>query len=198
LTMKYNLEPVLARGIGPVVRGSIVPIIIIAQYLCLTMIIPAANQPKKALGTALWALTGSTVIGINHAGCSSNMGPDQGSRLVFPFLSMVRAIYISVFLERVEMFALFAWGFGIFIAVSVFMYCCSRALSQVLGLSDYRPLIGPLRGNMGNLRSALVPGYVPASDILSTQDCRALHPCLDTYTHGYTVGGLRHTPPIGR
>jgi spore germination protein KB len=145
LTMKYNLEPVLARGIGPVVRGSIVPIIIIAQYLCLTMIIPSANQPKKALGTALWALTGSsTVLVLIALAVVAVMGPDHGSRLVFPFFSMVRAIYISVFLERVEVFALFAWGFGIFIGVSVFMYCCSRGLSQILGLSDYRPLIGPI------------------------------------------------------
>ncbi len=144
-TMGSNLEPVLARGIGPVLRGSIIPTVVIAQYLCLTMIIPAANQPKKALGTALWALTGSTVmLVLITLAVTAILGPHQGSRAVFPFLSMVRAIYISVFLERVEMLALFAWGFGIFIAVSVFMYCGSRALAQVLGLDDYRPLIGPL------------------------------------------------------
>ena len=86
------------------------------------MIIPAANQPKKALGTALWALTGSTVmLVLITLAVTAILGPHQGSRAVFPFLSMVRAIYISVFLERVEMLALFAWGFGIFIAVSVFI-----------------------------------------------------------------------------
>ncbi len=144
-TMGSNLEPVLARGIGPVLRGSIIPTVIIAQYLCLTMIIPAANQPKKALGTALWALTGSTmVLVLVTLAVTAILGPHQGSRVVFPFLSMVRTIYISVFLERVEMFALLAWGFGIFIGVSVSMYCGSRALAQVLGLDDYRPLIGPL------------------------------------------------------
>ncbi len=144
LLLKRNLEPVLARGIGPVLRGSIIPIIIIAQYLALTMVIPAANQPGKALGTALWALTGSSVVLVLVSLVTTAiMGPDHGSRLVFPFFSMVRTLNISIFLERVEIFALFAWGFGIFIGVSVFMYCGSRAVAQVLGLHDYRPLIGP-------------------------------------------------------
>jgi spore germination protein KB len=145
VTMKSNLEPVLARGIGPVLRGSIIPTIIIAQYLCLTMIIPAANQPKKALGTALWALAGSSIaLVLITLAVTAILGPHHGSRVIYPFFNMARAIYISVFLERVEVFALFAWGFGIFIGVSVFMYCGSRALAQLLGLDDYRPLIGPL------------------------------------------------------
>lgn len=145
IDLKRNLEPALSRGAGPVLRGSVIPTIIIAQYLCLVMIIPASNRPKKALGTALWALAGSSVVLVLVSlAVIAILGPDHGSRLVFPFFSMVRTLSISVFLERIEVFALFAWGFGIFIGVSVFMYCGSRALSQVLGLTDYRPLIAPL------------------------------------------------------
>ncbi len=145
LAMKENLQPVLSRGAGPVLRGSMVPIIIIAQYLSLTMLIPVTNQPKKALGTALWALAGSSLVLILVTlAVTTIQGPDHGSRLVFPFFSMVRTLNISVFLERIEIFALFAWGFGIFIGVSVFMYCGTRAMSQIIGLQDYRPLIGPL------------------------------------------------------
>jgi spore germination protein KB len=145
LSLKQNLEPVLARGMGPVLRGSITPIIIIAQYLCLTMITPASNQPKKTVKTAMWALAGSTfVLVLVTMAVTAVLGPDRGSRAVFPFFTMVRTLYISVFLERVELFALFAWSFGIFVAVSVFMYCCSRATAQLLGIDDHRPLIGPL------------------------------------------------------
>ena len=143
--LKRNLEPVLARGVGPVLRGALVPTIIIAQYLCLTMIIPATNQPKKALGTALWALAGSTaVLTLVALAVTAILGPDRGSRSVFPFFNLVRTLQISEFLERVEILALFAWGFGIFIGVSVFMYCGTRAVAQVIGLHDYRALIAPL------------------------------------------------------
>ena len=143
--LKWNLEPVLARGVGPVLRGALVPTIIIAQYLCLTMVIPATNQPKKALGTALWALAGSTaVLTLVALAVTAILGPDRGSRSIFPFFTLVRTLQISEFLERVEILALFAWGFGIFIGVSVFMYCGTRAVAQVIGLNDYRPLIAPL------------------------------------------------------
>jgi len=109
------------------------------------MIIPATNQPKKALGTALWALAGSTaVLTLVALAVTAILGPDRGSRSVFPFFNLVRTLQISEFLERVEILALFAWGFGIFIGVSVFMYCGTRAVAQVIGLHDYRALIAPL------------------------------------------------------
>lgn len=145
LLLKNNLEPVLARGAGPVLRGSIIPTIIIAQYLILTMIIPSTEQPKKALRVALWALAGaSAVLVLATLTVIAIMGPDRGYRTVFPFFSMVTTLNISEFLERIEPLTLFAWGFGVFIGVSTFMYCGSKGMAQILGLEDYRPLVGPL------------------------------------------------------
>ncbi len=144
-TFKDNLEPVLARGIGPVFRGSLVPTVIIAQYLVLAMLIPNSVQPKKTLGTALWALAGATfVLVLCTLVVTALLGPGHGSKMVFPFFSMVTTLNVSEFLERVEALTMFAWGFGVFIGISVFMYCGSKGLAQVLDLGDYRPLIGPL------------------------------------------------------
>ena len=73
-TMGSNLEPVLARGIGPVLRGSVIPIII-AQYLCLTTII-RANQPKSP-GTALGPYRFHRDAGINPLAVTQYWGPTK-------------------------------------------------------------------------------------------------------------------------
>ena len=140
-----NLQPVLARGMGPVLRGSITPIAIVAQYLVLTMLIPSTVSPKKTLRTALLALAWASLILIPAAvAVIGILGPVPGSEAFFPFFLMVRAIQFSEFLERIEVLTIFAWGFGLFIGVSTFLFCGARGLSQVLGLKDYRPLVGPM------------------------------------------------------
>lgn len=145
LTFKDNLEPVLARGAGPVIRGSIVPTVIIAQYLVLSMIIPTSDQPEKTLKTALWALaSASFILVLSTLFVTALLGPGHGANMLFPFFSMVTTLNVSEFLERVEALTMFAWGFGVFIGISIFMYCYSKGLAQVLNLKDYRPLIGPL------------------------------------------------------
>ena len=42
-----NLEPVLARGISPVLRASIIPAMVTAQYINLAMITPRLTNRKK-------------------------------------------------------------------------------------------------------------------------------------------------------
>jgi spore germination protein KB len=140
-----NLEPVLARGAGPVLRGAATPALFTVQYLVLTVLAPTVNEPKRALRTAIWALVGATVILIPVAVITvAILGPQLGTRAAFPFFSMVRVIAISEFFERIEALAVFAWGLGLFIELAVYLYCGGRALSQILGMPDYRPLILPM------------------------------------------------------
>jgi len=140
-----ELQPVFARGFGPVLRGAIVPSIITAQYLSLTVLTPHTNAPKKALGTALWALAASSVILVMAAaGAVAILGPSRASRVTFPFFVMVRATQLSEFLERLEVLVTVAWGFGLFVGVSVFLFCSARLLAEVLNVSSYRLLLGPM------------------------------------------------------
>ncbi|MGI6129633.1 MAG: GerAB/ArcD/ProY family transporter [bacterium] len=140
-----NLQPVLARGIMPAVRGSITPIGIAAQMLVLTILIPSVAQPKLATRTALWALAGSALVlllvSIITVGI---LGPSQAARSVFPFYKLVRSIEVTEFLQRIEALAMFAWGFGLFVGVATLLYCGALGLAQVLGLADYRPLVFPM------------------------------------------------------
>lgn len=140
-----NLEPVLARGAGPVIRGTIVPIAYTVSFFTLTILIPAVNQPQKVLKTSLGALgLSKLMLSLSAAAVIIVMGPVRAARSPFPFFSMVRAVQFSEFFERVEILTIFAWSFGSFIGVAVFLYCGAKGLSQVMGLKSYRPLIGPM------------------------------------------------------
>jgi len=140
-----NLEPVLARGTGPVISGAITPLATGVQFLALAMLIPTLTVPEKATSSALVALTLAGVVLIAASiAVVGVLGPELGSKAVFPFFEMIRSIELSAFLERIEALAVAAWGFGLFIDVAIFLYCGCQGLSQLLGLRDYRILVGPL------------------------------------------------------
>jgi len=140
-----RLQPVLARGIRPVLVGAITPVAITLQMLTLTLLAPSVLQPRKATRTAVWAIIGASLVLVASTVVTvAVLGVDPSARSVFPFFRMVRAIRLTEFLERIEALAMFAWGFGLFVGVSTFLYCGARGLSQVLNLNDYRPLIGPM------------------------------------------------------
>ncbi|MFY9370656.1 MAG: endospore germination permease [bacterium] len=140
-----NLEPVLARGLGPVLQATITPVAVGAQLLVLTILLPNLTSPRLATRTALWAMAGAgftllvtTLITVGV------LGPDFVSRSPFPFYTMTRAIEISEYLQRVEAAIIFAWGFGVFVGIAVILYSGARGLAQLLGLADYRPLVFPM------------------------------------------------------
>ncbi|HKM39408.1 MAG TPA: endospore germination permease [bacterium] len=140
-----NLQPVLARGLMPVIKGSITPTAIAAQMLVLTILIPALEKPRRATGTALWALLGSSLVLVLITIVTVGiLGSDQANRSIFPFYVMVRSIEVTEFIQRIEALPVFAWGFGLFVGIATALYCLAQGLAQVLGLSDYRPLVFPL------------------------------------------------------
>jgi spore germination protein KB len=141
----FNLQPVLARGFKPVVEGSIVPIAVGSQLLVAGMLIPLLIKPKKALGTIFLAVLGASLALISVATLTvAILGPDEGMRATFPFFKAIRAIQVSEFLERIEILAIFAWGFGLFVALATFIYCGARGAAQLFKITDYRYLLLPM------------------------------------------------------
>jgi len=140
-----NLEPVMARGLSPVVRGGIIPAMITAQYINLAMLTPSLNEPEKALRTALWSLVLSSLLLVFFAIIVvSVLGASEGARSIFPVFKMIRATRVSEFLERIEALTVFAWGLGLFITNAVNLYSGSKGLSQLLGMQNSRPLLLPM------------------------------------------------------
>lgn len=140
-----NLQPVMARGWTPVLLAAVAPTFIAAQYANLTIITPSLDEPRKALKASLWSLAAAGAVLVSFAVVVvAVLGPDEGLRSIFPVFKMIRATRVSEFLERVEALTIFAWGLGLYLALSVNLYSGSKGLSQVFGLPDNRALILPM------------------------------------------------------
>lgn len=140
-----NLQPVLSRGFGPVFSSALTPAALGNQNLVLGVLVPTLTTPRKAIpSAALAALLSGIVLILSTITVVGVLGPKIGSSSLFPFFLMTKAIEISRFVERVEALVVIAWGLGIFINLSVFLYCGARGISQLARIRDYRPLIGPM------------------------------------------------------
>lgn len=140
-----RLEPVLARGLKPVLVGSITPMTITLQVPAIAFVGPSVLRPRQMIRTVVWALTAShllllaasvVVVGV--------LGAEPAARSVFPLFRMIRAVRASEFLERFEALVVLPWGLGMFVGLSTSLYCLAKGASEVFGLTDYRPLLGPL------------------------------------------------------
>ncbi|MEC9489027.1 MAG: endospore germination permease [Halanaerobium sp.] len=141
----YNLQPVLVRGWGPVIRGSITPIALISQVWVLGMLTPVLNSPRKVVKIALTSIGLSLLVLAAVAFITIGaLSPQEASRAIFPLLTLIRSVQLTSFLQRLEVLLIFSWGFGIFITVSTFLYCGARGFSQFLGFSDHKHLVWPM------------------------------------------------------
>jgi spore germination protein KB len=140
-----NLQPVLGRGLGPTLEAAVVPTSYAAELMVVAVLIPSLVNPRRALPMTLTAVTAAALVLVMTAiAVVGVLGPESGARSVFPFLRMVRALQVTDFFERMEALPILAWGLGLFVSVSVFMFSGARGISQVFGVKDYRPLILPM------------------------------------------------------
>lgn len=140
-----RLQPVLARGIKPVLIGSITPMAITLQVPVITIIGPSVLRPTRVIQTVIWALAGSHLILLAASLVTVGvLGAEPAARSVFPFFRMIRAVRASEFLERFEALVVLPWGLGMFVGLCTSLYCLAKGVSEVFGLTDYRPLLGPM------------------------------------------------------
>ena len=140
-----NFGPILARGISPIISSSLTPIAIAIQILTVAMILPRANEPNKGIKTTLAAISlASLMVMLVSIIVIAVVGPELGANAVFPFLFAIRNIETGEILERIEVFTVLAWGLGIYVTLSVYLYCGAKGISQWLNLESYRPLVFPM------------------------------------------------------
>lgn len=139
-----NFQPVLARGMEPVISSALIPIAIGAQYLSIGMLLPHVMTPARGISTALAAVIMSmTFTFLSTLVVIGKMSPFEGSQATFPLLTVFRTIETSEFLQRLEILLVLGWGLGIFISASIFLYCGVSALSHWFKTESYRPLVLP-------------------------------------------------------
>jgi len=142
------------------------------EFLVIGMLVPHLNRPEQAIPISIGAILFS--LGVLLMYCfviGSVFGPLFNS-LTLPAFRLARTVSIGTFLERVEPAVTVVWIFSACVKFSLFVWATAVGLSQLLGLSDYRPMIYPM--------GALI---VPVS-ILSYQGVIEL---LDTLTGSMIV-----------
>lgn len=139
------LKPVLAEGTARVVIGAVPATAWFVELIYLLVIVPHVTDVKRARRAATWgaAVAGVLVVAMTLSVLMA-FGPDEAVRQAFPAYAMTRLISIGQFLERLEVIPLVAWSIVLYLNLSLLYYAGAKGVSQVLGVSRYRPFVFPM------------------------------------------------------
>lgn len=146
------LRPVLGEGLSPVLQSALAVLtfpfgetVLFANVLPFTL---AKDKGWRVL-CLMTVLTG-LVIATTAALHSAVLGADA-ARVLFPGLALLREISLAEFISRMELLGIFVWTFGTFLKICVCYWAVCLGLAELLGLSDFRPLVFPLGITMVSL-----------------------------------------------
>ncbi len=139
------LQPVLEKGMKPVLLAAATPMGWFGDVLVMTMLLPCLEKPSQARAAALWAIvTSALFIELLVVAVIGVFGSNEAVLMSFPVFSLVRMINIADFLQRIESLLLAIWLVLIFVKLSLFLYAGTTGLAGWLNLQDYRPLVLPV------------------------------------------------------
>lgn len=140
----HRLKPMFTQGVYPLLTG--IPFILSFIGICIIMgmYIPICNRPKNGfLGKFISVSIGASMIAILVIFCIGAFGAEQAGNMVNPNFQLVRLVSIGNFLERMEVILLIvAIAAGIMTSVNL-IWAFSLGISQIAGLSTYKPLVYP-------------------------------------------------------
>lgn len=174
-----HLQPILGRGIKPVLHASIpylgFPFL---ELVLLLMIFPNVKQPNEAgkaflkgtfiAGALLFVLTLMSILVLGAEATASD---------VYSSFELAKKIEIGEFIQRIEAIMAVLWFITIFFKVLLCCYISVSCFAQTLRLADYRPLSLP----MGMIFYALSLVIVPNMSYLLSFDSNAWPPFALTF-----------------
>lgn len=140
-----NIQPVLEKGIRPILFGSYYMVgFPFVEMILLLMITPYIYDKKKVTSSFIYGvLLGSVILFILTLLSILVLGPDFSTRNEFPIYVLGKKISIGDFLERIEVVVAIIWFISIFFKLSLVGYSFMIGLSQLLKMKDFRPLALP-------------------------------------------------------
>lgn len=139
-----RLKPQFDQGVSPFLTGS--PFILTFYGICImmAMFIPLCNRPENGFLAKFTAVSmGAYVVGSIVVLSIAVLGFEQVEHLIYPGLAVTRMVNIGRFWERVEiLWMVISVGSGI-LASAVMIWAFSLGVSQIAGLSTYKPLVYP-------------------------------------------------------
>lgn len=139
-----RLKPQFEQGAYPFLIGS--PFILTFYGICImmAMFIPLCNRPENGFLAKFIAVSmGAFFVGVIVSNSIAIFGFEQAERMYALGLETARMINLGGILERVEIiWMLTAIGVGIMASANM-IWAFSLGVSQVVGMSTYKPLVYP-------------------------------------------------------
>lgn len=139
-----RLLPVLEEGILPVLRGSMTPISFGGEIITILMLIPFLNRPGAARKSSVFAILIVASIGMQIETITTAVFGDVRSRLLFPYFHLIRMIDIGDLLQRLDIVFVVVIILGIFVKITVLLYCSVLSAAQWANMHTYRPIVFPM------------------------------------------------------
>lgn len=139
-----NFFPFLEKGIGPSLRGAVVPASWFLEFFLISFMLPFLSNQKNGLKSGM-----VTVIAVMITLVITNMVTmflfgNVTDRFTYPVMEAIRYISIADFFQHLESIVMAIWVAGTFVKIAVFYYTIVLGTAQLFHLSDYRPIVFPL------------------------------------------------------
>lgn len=134
------IMPLFERGVAPVFRAALIPAAWFGEVIALAFFFASVRGRRARVKGAVWG-TVIVVALVVILGLSSTMlFGDQVGLLAYPHSSVARFVTIGGFL-RIDPMTMAVWLFLTVVKAAVLHYVGVIALTRLLGLQDYRPLV---------------------------------------------------------
>jgi spore germination protein KB len=139
-----NILPMMEHGLGPSIKGSIVPQGWFSEFLLTSFLLPYLTDREKGMKWGMISvLTVMLTMVITNLASFFLFG-EITATLTYPVMVAARFISIADFFEHLESIVMAIWVGGTFVKISMFLYAIVIGTAQWLKLSDYRPLTFPI------------------------------------------------------
>lgn len=142
-----NLLPIMEKGFLEICKGAFIIASRTTEILFLPMLYPFISNAniKYSKKSSFWVSTLLSIsFSIIYIFIISVLGIKQAKNRVFPFSSIVRAISLADFIERIDAVFMGIWVLGMYVKIAIFFYLAVLGISQIFNLSDFRPIIIPV------------------------------------------------------
>ncbi|GAA3405628.1 endospore germination permease [Paenibacillus hodogayensis] len=165
-----RLQPIMANGISPVVKGTVLASVYPFCELCvILMVMPHVVRQKHlardyGLAVLLGGIGSFSVILLSILVLGSTMT----SHFIYPIYILSGKVSIGHFLERLEALLAVNLVLSTFIKSVLFYYAFVLGMAQLFKLDDYRPLVFPTGMIVFGLAFVISPNVVYFNSVIMT------------------------------
>lgn len=141
-----RLQPLFEVGPGPMLQQALTPVGVFGEAAWILLLgMPYLRQPRQAARSLVVGMgLGAAVVSLGAAVLIAGLGPRVVDLLVFPTLTLIRAVRGLEFLARLEWVVVAAWMAAMLVKIAILLYGASAALQETLGLATCRYSALPL------------------------------------------------------